>query len=89
MSIIEIKVRLIQMYDNLRDILTTKDLVEILPIGKNYIYRLLDQNIIKNIRVGSKFLIPKQSLIDFLNTSDSTIPYKENNVNERQSTNQE
>lgn len=58
-------------FENLNDILTTKDLSEILPIGKNSIYRLLNENKIKNIRVGSKILIPKQYLIDFLNKSDS------------------
>lgn len=71
MKVIRIKEKLIIMFENLNDILTTKDLSEILPIGKNSIYRLLNENIIKNIRVGSKILIPKQSLIDFLSTSDN------------------
>ena len=61
------------MLENMNDVLTTKDLYDILPIGKNSLYQLLETNIIKNVRVGSKFLIPKQSVIDFLNTSDSQL----------------
>ena len=61
------------MLENMNDVLTTKDLYDILPIGKNSLYRLLETNIIKNVRVGSKFLIPKQSVIDFLKTSDSQL----------------
>lgn len=51
------------------DVLTAKDLYEILPIGRNAIYKLLKDNTIKHIRVGNKILIPKQYLIDFLKTN--------------------
>ena len=51
------------------DVLTAKDLYEILPIGRNAIYKLLKDNTIKHIRVGNKILIPKQYLIEFLQSN--------------------
>lgn len=57
------------MLENYKDVLTVNDLRDILPIGKNCIYRLLNTNIIKNIRVGSRIIIPKQSVIDFLKSA--------------------
>ncbi len=59
-----------QMLENYKDVLSVQDLYAILPIGKNSIYRLLNSNTIKNIRVGNKIIIPKQNLIDFLQTTD-------------------
>ncbi len=58
------------MLENYKDVLSVQDLYAILPIGKNSIYRLLKSNTIKNIRVGNKIIIPKQSLIDFLQTAN-------------------
>lgn len=54
------------MLENYNDVLSVQDLYNILPVGKNSIYKLLNENMIKNIRVGNKILIPKQYLIDFL-----------------------
>lgn len=50
--------------------LSVQDLYTILPIGRNNIYKLLNSNTIKNIRVGNKIIIPKQFLIDFLQTAN-------------------
>lgn len=37
-----------------------------LPIGRNAIYELLNQQRIRNVRVGQKFIIPRAALRDFL-----------------------
>ncbi len=58
------------MLENYKDVLSVQDLYNILPIGRNSIYKLLNSNTIKNIRVGNKIIIPKQSLIDFLQTAN-------------------
>lgn len=57
------------MLENYKDILSVNDLYTILPLGKNSIYKLISDNKIKHIRVGNKILIPKQYLIEFLETA--------------------
>lgn len=54
------------MLKEYKDILTVKELYDILPLGKNKIYELLNNGCIKNIKIGKKILIPKKYLIDFL-----------------------
>lgn len=57
------------MLEKYKDVLTVSDLREILPLGRNIIYQLLNDNVIKNIRVGKKILIPKQFLLEYLQTT--------------------
>ena len=54
------------MLEQYKDVLTIKDLKEILPIGTNNIYKLINTNTIKHIRVGNRILIPKVNLINYL-----------------------
>lgn len=54
---------------NLPDVLTPQQLYTILPIGKNAIYRLINNGTIKSVKVGRKHIITKQSLLDFLEIS--------------------
>lgn len=49
------------------DILTVDDVMEILDIGKSTLYDLLRRGDIKNFRIGNRYKICKQSLIDYLN----------------------
>ena len=53
-------------FDQLPDILTPQDLMAFLPIGRNAIYDLLQNQQIRNVRVGQKFIIPKAALREFL-----------------------
>lgn len=48
------------------DVITIDDLCEILHIGKIKAYELLKKQIIKNRRIGKKFIIPRQSVQDFI-----------------------
>ncbi|MCH5185656.1 MAG: helix-turn-helix domain-containing protein [Oscillospiraceae bacterium] len=57
------------MLEQYKEVLTVKDLYEILPLGKNAIYDLIKSNKIKHIRVGAKIIIPKQYLIDYLKSA--------------------
>ena len=57
------------MLENYNDVLSVSDLYKILPLGRNSIYKLLSDSKIKSIRVGSKIIIPKKYLIEFLETS--------------------
>lgn len=51
------------------DVLTTNDLLNIMPISKSSLYKLLKSDVIKHLKVGSKFIIPKQYVIDYLQSS--------------------
>lgn len=48
------------------EILSIEDIMDILHIGKNSVYSLLKSNEIRNIRVGKRYIVPKQSVINFI-----------------------
>lgn len=54
------------MLESYSDVLTAEDLMVILQIGRSKVYELLRENTIPNLRIGKKYIIPKQLLIDFL-----------------------
>lgn len=56
------------MFDSLKDVLSVDEACKALGIGKNKMYELLNKNIIMSIRVGKKYCIPKEFLIDFVNS---------------------
>lgn len=55
--------KILETYD---DILLPEDLQEILHTGRNTVYTYLSKGIIKSIRIGGKYRIPKLYLIEFL-----------------------
>ena len=55
------------MFQNYPDIVNVDHIVEMLNIGKSSVYSLLQTNQIKHVRVGRKYIIPKQAVIDFVN----------------------
>ena len=56
-------------FDNYPDVVTPEDIQKMLRIGRNSVYYLLKQGKIKSLRVGKKYLIPKTSVINFLQTA--------------------
>lgn len=63
----EIKTReMMNMWDRIPDVLTPNDIQRILKIGRNQSYNLVNSGQLHYVRVGSKYLIPKQSFIDWL-----------------------
>ena len=51
------------------DVVTIRDIQDILHIGRNAVYDLLRENRIKSIRLGKKYIVPKRSVIRFLELS--------------------
>lgn len=51
------------------DILTVSDLMEILYIGQNYAYKLLNEGKIRAFRVGKSWRIPRSSINEFIYNS--------------------
>ena len=55
-----------RMFNSYPDVLSVKQLCEILDIGKNTAYRLLQSGEIKSIKIGKVYKIPKKSLKDYI-----------------------
>ena len=53
------------MLDNCDDFLTVEELCELLKIGFNAAYALLNEGKIKAFRNGRTWRIPKQAVIDY------------------------
>lgn len=51
------------------DILTVKELMDYLAIGKNTAYELLKSNKIKSIRIGRVYKIPKSEVQEYVRRS--------------------
>ena len=48
------------------DVISITDLMAMLKVGRNTAYKLLNENMIKTIKIGKKYIIPKISVIQFL-----------------------
>lgn len=55
------------------DVLTVRQMADILGIGMNSAYRLIQEHAIGYRRVGRKILIPKVCLTDYLNSARYTV----------------
>ena len=56
------------MLENYGDVLTIKDIMKILGVGRNTAYGMLQDKTLKYRKYGKRYFIPKQSIIDFLTT---------------------
>lgn len=57
------------MFSTYPDVVTPDDLQAMLHIGRNKVYHLLKTKLIKAIKIGHKYIIPKTNVIEFLKTS--------------------
>lgn len=48
------------------DILRPGDLIDILGVGRNTVYSYLAAGSIKSKKIGTKYIIPKKFLLDFI-----------------------
>ena len=56
------------------DVLTVQQVAEILGIGKNTAYQLINDHVIGCRRIGRSIRVPKSCLIDYLNSARYTVP---------------
>jgi len=57
------------MLEKYSDILDSKDLIKILSLHKNTIYKLLQKKEIPNKKIGKKYMISKQDLIKYITSN--------------------
>ncbi|MDR4886321.1 helix-turn-helix domain-containing protein [Fredinandcohnia sp. QZ13] len=50
-------------YEDLKDVLSVKDIEEFLCIGRGQAYELVNSGVFHTVRVGSRILIPKGSFL--------------------------
>lgn len=56
------------MFSEYPDVITVEQLMEILHIGENAAYSLLKSGEIRTIRIGRRYIIPKQSIITYISS---------------------
>ena len=64
------------MFTDYPDILTVAETCEILRIGNNAIYELLNNGSIKAYRNGRTWRIPKQSVIEYICAQSNSVSLK-------------
>lgn len=55
-----------ELFSEYDDVLSIEDVMDMLHIGKNTVYSLLRNNEIRNLKIGKRYIIPKQSVINFI-----------------------
>ena len=61
------------MLDSYPDVLSVKDIQAILGICKATAYRLVNENVIRSMRIGRSIKIPKQAVINYLQISSGCV----------------
>lgn len=56
------------MFENYPDVVTVDDLTKMLHIGKNTAYKLINNKVIKSVKIGKVHKIPKSYIMEYLNT---------------------
>lgn len=56
------------MLNQYEDIMSVWDVADVLFIGKNRVYELLESNQLKGFRIGRVWKIPKKAVIEFILT---------------------
>lgn len=54
------------MLDNTPDVLTLKEMMKVLRIGKNTALNLIHENVIEGHRVGNKWLVLKEDVEEYI-----------------------
>lgn len=54
------------MFEEYKDVIRVEDMMEMLKVGKNRAYDLLNSGKIKAFRIGNIYKIPKKSVIEYI-----------------------
>ena len=59
-----------EIFSEYSDIVTVDEVMKMLRLGKNTVYKLLKDDKMMNVKVGARYIIPKQSVIEFVSTTN-------------------
>ena len=48
------------------DVVSVEEIQQMLRIGKNAVYTLLKDGVIKSVKVGKRYIVPKKYVVEFL-----------------------
>jgi len=54
------------LFENYKDVVNIEDLTQMLDIGKNKAYELINSGIIKSFKIGKIHKIPKVWIMDYI-----------------------
>ena len=54
------------MYNNIPEVMTVKECCAILKVGKNTMLGMLNNRIIDGFKIGNRWKIPKESVVEFI-----------------------
>lgn len=54
------------MFEEYGDIVSIQDVMKMLGVGRSAVYSMLQEGTLRSVRIGRKYIIPKQSVIDVL-----------------------
>ena len=57
------------LFKEYNDVVDIDDLQKMLKIGRSTAYEIVKNGRIKTVKIGKRYIIPKQSVIEFLNTA--------------------
>ena len=57
------------LFREYNDVVDIDDLQIMLKIGRSTAYEIVKNGRIKTVKIGKRYIIPKQSVIEFLNTA--------------------
>ena len=63
LSVIE---KTLSMYNDIPSIMTFNECKDILKVGKNTLLDLLHSNIVQGFKIGNRWKIPKESVVEFI-----------------------
>ncbi len=55
-----------ELFSEYDDVVSVEDVMKMLHIGRSNVYKLLNDNSIKTVKIGKRFIIPKRSVIEFI-----------------------
>ena len=59
-----------EIFSEYSDIVTVDEVMKMLRLGKNTVHKLLKDDKITNVKVGARYVIPQQSVIEFVSTTN-------------------
>ena len=54
------------MFRKYPDVVGVKQMCEMLGIGKNTCYRILNNDLVKSLKIGTVYKIPKKNIISYI-----------------------
>ena len=55
-----------EIFKEYNDVVTIEEIMRMLNIGRSTVYQLLKNGKLYSVKIGKKYIVPKQTVIDFI-----------------------